>query len=265
MRRVLVICALLPLGLQAGEEPEPPLALPIAPAVQPVSAAPAVQKLAAAKSPRAAAPYDIHPYEARYEVRYGGLKVGEMTQQLTAPVNGRQTLQTIAHTTGLVSWLKNDTITERSIWREQGGEVQPLSYTYRYTGRSKDAFERLDFDWQAGVVKSLRDGKVTELEVERGTLDKHLNQLVLRQDLLHGRRQLSYPVADRNKLQQYEFAVVGEESLQNEQFGTLDCLKVSKGTTLIWVAKQLDYLPVKIEKDEDGTLVSSNLLEYNSD
>lgn len=265
MRMLLLLCTLLPLGLQAGEEPEAPVAL--APAAE-SSATPQVVAISgtAAARPGDEIPSEISPYEAKYEVRYGGLKVGEMTQQLTAAVDGRQTLQTIAHTTGLVSWLKNDTITERSIWQEDGGEVLPLSYTYRYTGRSKDAFERLDFDWSAGVVSSLRDGNVTTLAVARGTLDKHLNQLVLRRDLLHGQRgQLSYPVAERGKLKQYEFTVVGEELLQSKRFGPLDCLKVSKGTTLIWVAKQLDYLPVKIEKDEDGTLVSSGLLEYKKE
>ena len=256
----LLWCLLLPLALLAGEEPEPMVARPAAVVITPQPQAKAVdtQKAKLVVPPAG----EIAPYAAKYEVRYGGLKVGEMTQQLTERMNGQQTLQTVAYTTGVVSWLKNDTITERSIWRDEAGVMLPLSYTYRYSGRSKDVFERLDFDWQAGIVKSLRDGKVTELAVERGILDKHMHQLLLRRELACGGRHFSYRVADRSKLKDHEYEVVGEEQVQTKALGNLDCLKVVKGDTIFWVARELDYLPVRIEKDEGGTLATSKIIEY---
>ncbi len=249
--------------LSAGEEP---LAEALEKAPIPLVVPPQSELLPA---PQIAAPEPVvaadvfPPYAVKYEVNYNGIKVGEMTQQLTASTNGRQTLQTVAYTTGLVSWLKSDKVTERSIWHDEGGALMPLSYTYRYSGNNKEAFERLDFDWQTGIVKSLRDGKVTELAVEAGTFDKHMYQLPLRRDLAKGLRQLRYPVADRGKLEQYEFEVLAEEPVETGSLGKVNCLKLQKGTTFIWVAQKFDYLPVKIEKDEDGSTVSSELIEFN--
>ena len=171
-------------------------------------------------------------------------------------------LQTVAYTTGLVSWLKSDKVSERSIWRSEAGELLPLSYTYRYSGGSKEVFERLDFDWSESQVASLRDGKITTLAVEHGILDKHMYQIVLRQDLLKGLKQLSYPVVDRSKLKQYDIEVLGEELVKTKHFGRLKCLKVRKGTTLIWASERFDYLPVKIEQDEDGTTAGTYLIEF---
>ncbi len=270
MRTVLLMFCLLPSLLQAGEEPPEevvPEAAVVAEEVAPAPVSPESREAAAAEpeqEPQQATAVLIKfgPYKARFSVNYNGIKVGEMTQRLTKASGGRQTMHTEARTTGLVSWFKSDTITERSIWREEGGMRMPISYTYRYTGRSKEVFERLDFDWEKGVVESLREGKVTVLEVERGTLDKHMVQLVLRQALFGDERHFSYPVADRSKLEQYQFELEGEGVFESDKLGKLHCLKVRRGDTLFWVARKFDYLPVRIEKMEDDNSITSELIEY---
>lgn len=207
-------------------------------------------------------PTEIGAYRARYEVRYGGFKVGEMTQRLAALQNGQRSLETVAYTTGLASWLKSDKVVEKSIWRDKRSGPLPLSYTYRYSGQSKRVFEKLGFDWKAGIVSSLRDGMTVELPAEPGILDKHMYQIVMREDLLKGERINSYRVADRNKIKEYSLELVGREAVTIEGFGELDCLKVKKGSTLLWLAEKFDYLPVRIEKEEGGSLASSHLVSY---
>jgi hypothetical protein len=262
-QRLLLLCCLLPIWLGAGEEPEPWVAVAAQMPAIPLATEPPLAARTEQQPDTAA--YEIGAYVAKYEVRYSGLKVGELTQRLTEKKNGRQTLQTVAYTTGLVSWVKPDKVVERSIWRDEAGELLPISYTYRYSGTRKEVFERLDFDWQTGEVASLRDGKVTTLAVERGTLDKHMYQMVLRQDLLKGLRPLNYSVADRSKLKQYEFEVLGEEWVETKDFGKLNCLKIKKGTTLIWAAARFDYLPVRIEQEEEGTVTGSYLIEFKGE
>lgn len=206
---------------------------------------------------------EIGAYKAKYEVLYGGFKVGEMTQRLSAMQNGRKQLETVAYTTGLASWLKSDKVVEQSIWSDKSGDALPLSYTYRYNGQSKRVFEKLGFDWQAGTVSSLRDGKTVQLPAETGTLDKHMYQIVLREDLLKGEKVGSYRVADRNKIKEYKLELLGKEVVNLEGFGDLHCVKLKKGTTLFWLAEKFDYLPVKIEKEEGGSTASSHLIGYN--
>jgi hypothetical protein len=239
MRFFWLLCVLFPFALQAGEESVPPgEALPVA-----------VED-------------GLAPYVARYEVKYDGLKVGELTQQLEAMVDeGRQVLRTVAYTTGVVAWFKSDRISEHSVWYTEAGRLLPESYSYRYTGRSKDIVERQDFDWRKQEVEIERDGMTRQLAVEPGAMDKHMYQVALRRDLLAGLKQISYQVVDRDKLEPYEFEVLGEELLEVPPFGKLDCLKVKKGTTRIWVARRFDYLPVKIEKEEDGAIIGTYLVE----
>jgi hypothetical protein len=259
MRRgTWLLCCLLPLWLEAGEEPEP-LAV--------VTSAVRIAPLVMTTPPHEPAPVSIHQlaaYHAKYEVRYNGFKVGELTQSMTEENNGRQSLQTVAYTTGMVAWLKSDTVTERSIWQVDAGRQTPLSYTYRYSGRGDEIFERLDFDWRERTVERQRDGKTTQLDVEPGTLDKHMYQVVLRQALRNGERTIRYLVVDGGKVKHYDFEVLGEEVLDMPHLGILVCLKVKKGTTLIWVAQKYDYLPVKIEKDEDGTSLGTYLTEFQA-
>lgn len=252
---------LLPLWLGAGEEPEPLVAEPVVTR--------AVPDVPALKSPplQPSAPVPLTgtglgAYSAKYEVRYNGLKVGELTQQLTAQANGRQSMQTVAYTTGLVALLKSDTVTERSIWQLKGERLLPVSYTYRYSGRSDDIFERQDFDWNKREVTLRREGKTTQLALEPQTMDKHMYQAAMRLALRRGVREISVQVVDDARIQSYDFAVLGEEMVAVPHLGKLACLKVKKGTTLIWVAQQLDYLPVKIEKDEDGTSIGTYLIEF---
>ncbi len=204
----------------------------------------------------------VRAYKATYEVLYGGFKVGEMTQQFALSGDGNRSLKTVAYTTGLASWLKSDKVVEHSAWRDSSGEVLPQSYTYRYSGQSRSVFEKLGFDWSAGKVSSLRDGKTVELSASPGTLDKHMFQIVLREDLLNGSGQASYFVADRHKIREYRIKVMGEETIEIDGFGSLACLKVKKGNTLFWLAKTFDYLPVRFEKDEDGTIATSYLTGY---
>ena len=251
LKWMLVLCC-WPLWSLAGEEPEPLSEI----VSQPVSA------VVVAKAPAPVGhPVNLNAYVARYEVRYNGLKVGELKQQLSVKFGGQQSLQTAAKTTGVVALVKSDEVFESSLWREVAGELQPLSYIYRYTGRSEDIVDRLDFDWVSGKAKSLHDGQVTELAVKHGTYDRHMYQVVLRYALLSGEKQISYPVVDKGELQTYEFEVLAEERVETDKFGPLNCLKVKKGTTRIWVAREFDYLPIKIEKEEDGTTVGTYLIE----
>ncbi|MCW8918453.1 MAG: DUF3108 domain-containing protein [Gammaproteobacteria bacterium] len=255
MRFLCLWSLLLPLALAAGEEPLPLEALPEEVVLSSLPESMPETPEAGSQS----APFP--PYLARYEVRYDGFKVGELTQQLEAMVEGRQALQTVAYTTGVVAWFKSDRISERSVWLSEAGRLLPQSYRYHYTGRSKEIVERHDFDWRKQEVQIERDGAIRQMALEPGAMDKHMYQVALRHDLLSGLKQASYAVVERDRLEPYEFEVLGEERLELPPFGPLDCLKVKKGTTRIWVAHRFDFLPVKIEKEEDGATIGTYLIE----
>jgi hypothetical protein len=194
---------------------------------------------------------ELAPYRAEYTVHADGFKVGEMTRSLQQE-DGNWVLENTLHTTGLVALFKKDRLTERSV---MGAAGQPLEYVYRYSGRNKEVVERLTFDWNDHQAASLRDGRTRYMAIKDGTFDKLAHQVALRRDLARGLTRMAYAVADRSKVETYEFEVVGKERLVTS-VGTFDTVKVKKGTTMLWAAPELDYLVVQIVQKEDHTLSS---------
>lgn len=198
----------------------------------------------------------VEPYRTEYTVHYNGFKVGEMKQRLKKGSGDNYVMETEVFTTGLVSWFKKDHIVERSTFTYHDGTLRPLSYLYRYTGREKDVVERLDFDWKKMQIKSLRNGKVKYLPLTPGVYDKQLYQLVMRRELGTGKKQFNYSIAERGKFEEYELEVVGQEKVMTT-FGEVNAIVVKKGTTKLWLAKEYNYLVVKIAQNEDDNEATS--------
>lgn len=202
------------------------------------------------------------PYKAEYTVHADGFKVGEMTRKLRPLPDGTWELESSLYTTGLVALFKSDKLTERSIWQNGAEGLMPISYHSRYTGSSKNVVERLAFDWERGVITSLRDGRETDVPLTSGVMDKLLYQVALRRDLASGASHIEYQVADRGKIETYEFDVLGREKVVTS-LGEYDTIKVKKGTTTFWVAPALDYLVVQIVQHEDDHTLSSYITDMD--
>lgn len=199
---------------------------------------------------------EVKPFSAEYTVHYNGFKVGEMKQRLERRNDGSYMLETVVHTTGLVSWFKDDRVTERSVWRYVDGDVRPDSYRYHYTGRNEDVVEKMDFNWEKNEAISLKDDKTKVLPISPGVYDKQVYQIAMRHGIDNGVKKFAYDVADRGKIRDYDLEVVGREKVMTP-FGEVKTVKVKKGTTTLWLAEKYQYLVVKIEQDEDGNLATS--------
>ena len=200
-------------------------------------------------------------YTADYSVQLNGLKVGELQRSLKQQGDNRYLLETRAITTGLAAWLKPDTVIERSLWHFAEGQPRPMLYSYHYSGRNKDVEERLDFDWENGVVHSLRDGQTTQVELVPGTLDKQVFEIAMQQAIEQGVSEHIFPVAVRGRLTDYDFTVLGTEQLVTRPFGTIETIKVQRGRTTMWLASEHNYLVVKIRQRDKGSTATSYLLE----
>lgn len=152
------------------------------------------------------------------------------------------------------------------------GDIQPNKYRYSRKGMGKAKKIKQDFDWQAQRVTGSDRGKPIDLTLIQGVQDKSSYQLALQRDVADGKTSMSYQVLDGSDLDTYDFRVLGEESVKT-MVGTVDAIKVervrdptqSKRITVLWFAKDWDYLLVRlqqIEKDgkeyqiilEDGTV-----------
>ena len=91
-------------------------------------------------------------------------------------------------------------------------------------------------------------------------LDRLSYQLQLRHTLLNDPESLpslAYKIADRDKIKQYQFEIIGEEK-RDTPLGLLNTVKIKvirsnkKRTTYIWFAPQWQYLLVHLEQYENN-------------
>ncbi|MPQ72192.1 DUF3108 domain-containing protein, partial [Pseudomonas sp. MWU12-2323] len=118
----------------------------------------------------------------------------------------------------------------------------------------------LDFDWNSKMVTGTDRGDAVKIPLNRGMVDKSTYQLALQHDLAAGKKTMSYQVVDGSDVDTYDFRVLGAEKVDTKA-GQIDAIKVervrdptqSKRITVLWFAKDWDYLLVRLQQVEtDG-------------
>jgi len=150
-------------------------------------------------------------------------------------------------------------INESSQFAYQGDQIKPNRYEYhrKVLGKKRDAV--LQFNWSKGSVLNDIAEKPWSMDIPPNALDKLSYQLQLRLDLIAGKTNFEYQIADGGRLKTYRFKKLDEEIIKTPQ-GEYKAVKIqrdrgedSKRETYIWMAPELDYLIVKLHQIEtDG-------------
>lgn len=201
------------------------------------------------------------PFFARFSLSVHGVQIGEVEWSVKPLTTGLYVYESRSNAAGVLALISNEKIVERSEWRFDEGMLRPVNYSYQRSGGKKDRDISVVFDWENMQAKNTAKGRTWRMPVPDGTLDKLSYVLVLMGDLLAEKTELQYLVADGGKLKTYRLRIEGSERLETE-LGTLDTLRLRRlrssdeRETLLWCARELNYLPVKIEhKERDGTLL----------
>lgn len=204
------------------------------------------------------------PFSAQYKLTRNGSAIGETRVSLTAQADQKYIYEIRTTPTGILGWLTNARLRERTSWTLQGDHLRPLEYIYQRVIGGNQRNVRLLFDWRHGTVQNSIEGKTWSMEVPDGTLDKLLVQLALMRDLQAQSKDLEYQIADGGKLKTYRFRITGRERLATP-FGTFDTLKVerwqesNKRYTVLWCAPALRYLPVRVDQHENSEHLSMSI------
>lgn len=148
---------------------------------------------------------------------------------------------------------------EISHFRWKDRTIQPLDYQYLRTGLFKEPDRNQIFDWQKKAVINGENNTIFEGHWSDKIQDNLSYNLQASIDLIDGKTQFTYPVFDRKKVKDFNFQLVGFESLKTK-VGTLRTVKVKqleknkkKNDTFIWFAKDYDYLLVRLQQEQkDG-------------
>jgi hypothetical protein len=197
------------------------------------------------------------PFRAEYTLYVRGIPIGKGVQTLSVLQDGKFMFETIGETSSLVSIFQDIRIEERSVFKRQANQVYPLEYTYRQTG-NKARFNTLLFDWESNKAVNTFKGKIQEIVLQKGTLDRIVYQVVLMQELKQGKRELQYKVAHKGKISIYTPTYLGIERVKTGigEYETLKYQRISSDgerQTTLWCTPALHYLPARVEHvEEDG-------------
>ncbi len=153
---------------------------------------------------------------------------------------------------GLAALLAGETV-EQSHFCIVGGSIRPVSYKTVEDGGKGDNYT-LSFDWVNRLVRS-NEGSPRKLVADG--VDPLSLQIALRKRLSDagGRlppQPINLVVVEDDKEKEYSFRVMGRESLETP-LGRLDAIRLdrtddSKKQLRLWLAPELDYLPVRVER-----------------
>jgi hypothetical protein len=209
----------------------------------------------------------LEPFEARFQVNRNGLTLGTMDIRFTLDAKGNYLYTGHTKPGELLGLFISDEVHETSEGSYQNGRIRPNHYRYLQDNGKRKKQTELEFDWPADQVWTDSDGQRWAQSMSPDTQDKYSQQLALRLDLAKGKRQISYPVADGGKIKNYIYHVAGE-SFIDLPYGRLKCLQVKRSKEhrppdyVIWVAPELHYLPVKIERKTSSGDYAIELMQF---
>jgi hypothetical protein len=203
-------------------------------------------------------------FEAHYEVHKAGFKVGQAERMLKRQSDGQLHYQSNSRTAGLVAFFASEKIRESSVLEIHEGNVRTLSYDKRRDGRRQRHVVQA-FDWQNEVLRSRINDEQKELPLQQVVLDQSAYQLRLMVDLARGEREMAYTIASNSRLNEFKIRHLRDETIKTP-LGKLETVLIrstdGKVTTLLWCAKDLDFLPVQIEHEEKGVSFTAKLVSH---
>lgn len=203
-------------------------------------------------------------FQASYSVLKSGISLGEMNATLVYSGN-QYTYLKKTKANGLAALISGDTLTERSHGDKKGNQLNSKNYLYHHKNRRKDRRDQFNFAAPTQVEGDYK-GTAYSLVVPTGTIDPALLELRIMDDML-ANKPLNYRITEKGKLKNYNFRKQGKETLSLPA-GRYEADKIQivrnggERTTTIWLAKELNYVPVKIRHNENGDILETQLTNY---
>jgi hypothetical protein len=214
--------------------------------------------------PTASAELNLRPFKANYRVSLDGINLGTIEFKFSLDSSGGYQYSGRTRSSAFLRMFFSDVIRESSTGRYENNRLTPLAYEYKKTSGSKKELTQLEFDWQQQRIWTLSKGTRWSQPAPPNAYDKLSQQQALRIDLSNGEKQVSYAVADGGKVKTYHYKIHGEEKV-GVPHGDYQCIKVRRRKEnrepdfSIWMAPELDYLPVKIERKRSAGLYRMEL------
>lgn len=207
-------------------------------------------------------------FDASYAVSLGNVSLGTLEIRYRQQPDGSYEYHGTTNSSAYVRWVYKDVLTEVSKGKLINGLMRPDSFEMHQTsGKKTKKHTLLEFDWDDEKLWTTSEEKRWSQVLPPDTHDKLSQQQALRSDLAAGKQQVRYQVADGGKIKSYEYRVAANEPIQLP-LGHLDTILVRRNKInkpqdfAIWIAPELNYMPVVIERERSVGMYRMELVKY---
>lgn len=217
----------------------------------------ALALLALAVPCAAAAPSTPQAVSASYDMFRNGAHIAVINETFEAKDGGYQ-LASETRAIGLFALAERRPLRFTSSGRLAGAGLQPL----RFEGKRGDADPRqvsAEFDWQAGRLTIMHDGKTENLALAPGTQDRVSLMYQFMFMAPEKLQRLEFTMTNGRKLDRYRYTVSPGVEIDTPlgRMTTLHLVKQHRpdeSGTEIWLSLQHRYVPVRVlVLEEDGS------------
>lgn len=209
----------------------------------------------------------LQPFTAEYQLNRGRMLIGKVTNTLRLEADGSYTYRSITKPVGIVAAFSDDLITETSQGRIVDKQITPSVYTYDHKRKKRPKFRKQQFDWSANKLSVMAPKPVQTIDIPKGTQDKASMVLAMMQTIAPDTSSIELQVADKKRLKGYKLSVQGKEKIKagGIDYNSIKLAKQGAGkkpSIAFWLAPELNYLPVQIEKLEKKDTYTMILMKY---
>lgn len=204
----------------------------------------------------AAAELTIPPFEAKLVLNKYGINAAKGVMSFY-PQDGDYVYSLDAKASGIVAAFTDAEINQKTTLSYQKDAFRPISYQYRQSGDDKPRDIDYTFDWDNKLAVGTYRNQKKSIKLTNDTQEVFSLPIIIMNDLKQERIPTEYTVVNKDKVLTYQCDVIGEERISTN-LGTFDTLKVERRSeksnkmVKMWFAKDLHYLPIKIEEFKDG-------------
>lgn len=213
----------------------------------------------------AAGPADVIEYSAEYDAEYKGRRVARAEFSVSRLAENRYEFRSMTRARGIWRIASPQPALEISEFETRDGLIVPLRFEYQDGSRKGEDNFSIDFDAAAGKIRI--DGPETHtLDLEEGLLDRGSLQVALMRDVAACELPGPYRYVDDDGERTYRYERL-EDRIAETGVGDLETVRFSQQregssrTTVLWLAADLAYLPVRIEQIRDGEVETAFTLE----
>lgn len=205
--------------------------------------------------------FALQPYQADYVFNIDNRFNGESSRTLKK--DGQDWVYTFRARIPVVA-----NATEVSRFRlDTNNNVQSIAHSLSYKILVHSKTNSLKFDLNKLQVTGNKNGKPVNYTVQPDVLDELNLEFQVREDVKRGKLPPKYWLANDKGQDSVSFVQEGQARIKVPA-GTYDTVKIRrvhkdpKRVTTFWLAPQLDYLPIKVTQNDDGTVYDFNLRSY---